>query len=100
MHDELDFPAGTVKIKKAGGHGGHNGLRDIMDRLSTDGFYRLRLGIGHPGHRSQVHDYVLSPPSSDDLSAIKTAILKSMSVLPELIAGNPEHAMQLLHREK
>ena len=58
-HDDLDLPAGTVKLKFNGGHGGHNGLRDIINHLGTQNFYRLRLGIGHPGHRDKVHDYVL-----------------------------------------
>jgi len=97
VHDELDFPAGTVRLKKGGGHGGHNGLRDIMQHLQTDGFYRLRLGIGHPGHRSQVHDYVLSRPSLHDFSLICEAIDRSFGVLPELMKGDAEKAMQKLH---
>lgn len=99
VHDELDFPAGTVRLKKGGGHGGHNGLRDIMQHLHTDGFFRLRLGIGHPGVRSQVHDYVLSRPSVHDLSLITDAIDQSMVVLPDLMAGDVEKAMQVLHSD-
>lgn len=99
VHDELDFPVGTVRLKKGGGHGGHNGLRDIMQQLQTDGFYRLRLGIGHPGHRSQVHDYVLNRPSLHDFSLICEAINQSIAVLPELMSGDAEKAMQKLHTE-
>lgn len=96
-HDELDFPAGTVRLKKGGGHGGHNGLRDIIQHLNSNEFYRLRLGIGHPGDRRQVHDYVLSRPSVDDFSKITAAIDQSLMVLPELMAGDIEKAMQVLH---
>lgn len=97
VHDELDFPVGTVRLKQAGGHGGHNGLRDIMQQLQTDTFYRLRLGIGHPGNRSQVHDYVLSRPSVHDFSLICDAIDQSIPILPTLMAGDIEKAMQALH---
>lgn len=97
VHDELDFSAGVIRLKKGGGHGGHNGLRDIIQRLNSHDFYRLRLGIGHPGHRSQVHDYVLSPPSKHDYTLITDAIEQSMIILSELLQGNIEKAMQLLH---
>jgi PTH1 family peptidyl-tRNA hydrolase len=97
VHDELDFPVGTVRLKQAGGHGGHNGLRDIMQQLQTDKFYRLRLGIGHPGNRSQVHDYVLSRPSVHDFSLICDAIDQSIPILPTLMSGDTEKAMQQLH---
>jgi PTH1 family peptidyl-tRNA hydrolase len=96
-HDELDFPVGTVRLKKGGGHGGHNGLRDIMQHLHTDGFYRLRLGIGHPGQRSEVHNYVLGKPSAQDHASIQHAIGQACAVLPDLMAGNIEKAMQVLH---
>jgi PTH1 family peptidyl-tRNA hydrolase len=97
IHDELDFPAGIVRLKKGGGHGGHNGLRDIMQHLQTGEFYRLRLGIGHPGDRSQVLDYVLGRPSAGDFSLICEAINQSVTVLPELMSGDMEKAMQTLH---
>lgn len=97
VHDELDFPAGSVRLKKGGGHGGHNGLRDIIQHLQTDGFYRLRLGIGHPGERSLVHNYVLGRPSVADYSLICAAINQSMTILPELMGGEIEKAMQKLH---
>ena len=97
VHDELDFPVGTVRLKYGGGHGGHNGLRDIIQQLQTDKFYRLRLGIGHPGDRNQVHDYVLSRPSVHDFSLIVDAIDQSIPILPALMAGDIEKAMQQLH---
>lgn len=100
IHDELDFPVGTVRLKKGGGHGGHNGLRDIMQHLQTDQFHRLRLGIGHPGHRNQVHDYVLSRPSVHDFSLICDAIDQSILILPELMSGDVEKAMQILHSKE
>lgn len=96
-HDELDFPAGTVRFKEQGGHGGHNGLRDIMQHLSTDRFNRLRVGIGHPGHRSEVLNYVLDAPSKQDKTLIIEAIQHSFLVLPELIAGDIQQAIQKLH---
>lgn len=99
-HDELDFPAGTVRLKQGGGHGGHNGLRDIMHHLNTDGFYRLRLGIGHPGHRNQVHDYVLNRPSKHDHALILEAIEQAITLVPELMTGAIEKAMQQLHTDK
>ncbi len=97
IHDELDFSAGTVRLKQGGGHGGHNGLRDIIQRLGTPDFYRFRVGIGHPGDRNQVHDYVLGRPSQPDITLISDAIGQSMVVLPELVQGNIEKAMQALH---
>ncbi len=96
-HDELDFPPGVVRLKRGGGHGGHNGLRDIMHHLHTDNFYRLRLGIGHPGDRSQVHDYVLNKPSKQDYTLILEAIDQALSIIPELLIGVIEKAMQKLH---
>ncbi|HVV69694.1 MAG TPA: aminoacyl-tRNA hydrolase [Gammaproteobacteria bacterium] len=96
-HDELDFPAGTIRFKEQGGHGGHNGLRDIMQHLSTDRFNRLRIGIGHPGQRSEVLNYVLAPPSKQDKCLITEAIQQSFSILPELVTGDIQQAIQKLH---
>jgi len=96
-HDELDFPAGTVRLKYQGGHGGHNGLRDIISHLGTHDFYRLRLGIGHPRDRDRVHDYVLSQPSHSDKQQIEASIDEAASVIPLLLAGKIEQAMQRLH---
>ncbi|NCN44293.1 MAG: aminoacyl-tRNA hydrolase [Piscirickettsiaceae bacterium CG_4_9_14_3_um_filter_43_564] len=97
VHDELDLSPGTAKLKSGGGHGGHNGLRDTIAALGTPAYLRLRLGIGHPGHRDQVVDYVLHPPSKPDLQQIETAIYEATRVLPDLFAGELSKAMQQLH---
>ena len=96
-HDDLDLPPGTVRLKKDGGHGGHNGLRDLIPQLGGKGFLRLRIGIGHPGHRDQVVGYVLKAPSSDDRVLIERAIDDALAVLPKLVAGDIEAAMHQLH---
>lgn len=95
-HDELDFPAGDIRLKQGGGHGGHNGLRDIIECLGPD-FYRLRIGIGHPGHRDQVTPYVLSAPSSSDKKLILQSIDNVLTIIPDLIEGHFQKAMQTLH---
>jgi len=97
VHDELDLAPGTARLKKGGGHGGHNGLRDIASALNGPGFLRLRLGIGHPGHRDAVVDYVLDRPSRDDEAAITTAIDRAADVLPQLLSGEIQRAMNALH---
>ncbi|OGV26703.1 MAG: aminoacyl-tRNA hydrolase [Legionellales bacterium RIFCSPHIGHO2_12_FULL_37_14] len=96
-HDDLDLPAGTIKLKKGGGHGGHNGLRDIISHLGTTEFHRLRIGIGHPGNKDKVHDYVLSAPSKNDKELINAAIMQALNVLPNILALQWSHAMQTLH---
>ncbi|MFT3741726.1 MAG: aminoacyl-tRNA hydrolase [Gammaproteobacteria bacterium] len=96
-HDELDFSPGTVRLKEQGGHGGHNGLRSITQHLQTDHYNRLRIGIGHPGHRDRVHDYVLSRPSQADYSRILDSFIKVDNVLPEFLLGDRQKAIQLLH---
>jgi len=97
VHDDLDLPVGTVKLKKGGGHGGHNGLRDLIPHLGGKDFLRLRIGIGHPGHRDDVVGYVLKAASRDDRMAIDLAINEAVKILPELVAGNIEAAMKDLH---
>ncbi len=97
VHDELDLPAGTVKLKKGGGHGGHNGLRDLISHFSSRDFWRLRLGIDHPGHKSQVVDYVLKRPSKQDRQLIEAAIDDALRLMPDIIAGDFEKVMQQLH---
>lgn len=97
VHDELDLPVGSARLKLDGGHGGHNGLRDIMSRLSSNQFYRLRLGIGHPGNKDDVHDYVLHKPSLSDMQLIIDAIDKSLIAIPDIVAGNFNKAMNFLH---
>jgi len=100
VHDELDLPPGTVRLKKGGGHGGHNGLRDLISHLGSKEFYRLRLGIGHPGHRDQVVDYVLRKPSLEDRRLIEDAIYEALNVMPDILAGQFEKAMNTLHTTK
>ena len=97
VHDDLDLPAGTVRLKKDGGHGGHNGLRDLISHLGGKDFLRLRIGIGHPGHRDDVVGYVLKSPSASDRSLIDRAIDDALSVLPKIISGDIEAAMKDLH---
>ncbi len=96
-HDEIDLPPGTAKLKTGGGHGGHNGLRDIISQLGTNDFHRLRIGVGHPGSKDQVVDYVLHNASRDDRILIDRDIDDAVSVMPELVSGALEQAMQKLH---
>ncbi len=98
IHDELDLEPGIVRLKVAGGHGGHNGLRSLIAHLGSNAFIRLRLGIGHPGHRAQVTNYVLEAPSMSDKKAIDEAIEQSLCVLTPILAGQFELAMNRLHR--
>lgn len=100
-HDELDMPPGVAKLKQGGGHGGHNGLRDIIAQLGNqNNFHRLRLGIGHPGHSSMVSNFVLgrAPRSEQDL--LDTSIDFALGVLPEMLAGEWTKAMHKLHSQK
>jgi PTH1 family peptidyl-tRNA hydrolase len=96
-HDELDFAPGVAKLKLGGGIAGHNGLRDISQRLGSHDYWRLRLGIGHPGDKSVVHDYVLQKPSPEDRAAIERAIESASEVLPLALAGDLQGAMLKLH---
>lgn len=96
-HDELDLPPGTARLKHGGGHGGHNGLRDIVDHLGSNEFVRLRLGIGHPGRADLVTDYVLSAPSRSDRTLIDDAISAALPVIPLLLNGELQKAMNRLH---
>lgn len=97
VHDELDFAPGVAKMKQGGGIAGHNGLKDISQRLGSHDYWRLRLGIGHPGDRNVVADYVLNKPSAEDRQAIDGAIGRSIEVLPLCLAGDMQGAMQKLH---
>jgi PTH1 family peptidyl-tRNA hydrolase len=99
VHDELDFAPGTARMKLGGGVAGHNGLKDIAVRLGTHDFWRLRLGIGHPGERGAVVDYVLSKPSQEDRVAIEAAIERALEILPQIVAGDLQGAMQKLHTQ-
>ncbi len=97
-YDELDLPPGTARFKFDGGHGGHNGIRDIMSALgNARNFYRLRIGIGHPGHASQVTGHVLSRASSEDALAIRQSMESALDCLDFALAGQWEKAMHQLH---
>ena len=100
VHDELDLPPGVLRLKKGGGHGGHNGLRDMIAHFSSKEFMRLRVGIGHPGSSSEVTNYVLGSPSNDDKQLLQDAIEHSMTVLPQIVAGEYQKAMNHLHSSK
>ena len=97
VHDELDLPPGAAKLKKGGGHGGHNGLKDIARMLGTPDFWRLRLGIGHPGDRNAVVNYVLHTPGQDEMALIEQGMDAGATILPQLLAGRFEDAMLKLH---
>ncbi|MBG6288378.1 aminoacyl-tRNA hydrolase [Pseudomonas nitroreducens] len=100
-HDELDMPPGVAKLKKGGGHGGHNGLRDIIAQLGNqNGFHRLRLGIGHPGHSSLVSGFVLGRAPRAEQELLDTSIDFALGVLPEMLDGDWPRAMQKLHSQK
>ncbi len=97
-HDELDIAPGEVRLKKGGGHGGHNGLRDTISSLGNDNnFYRLRVGIGHPGNKSQVTGYVLGKPAKEDREKIDQAIYESVRTIETIVKGEHDKAMQYLH---
>jgi peptidyl-tRNA hydrolase, PTH1 family len=97
VHDELDLPAGTAKLKFGGGHGGHNGLKDIHAALGTADYWRLRLGIDHPGDKNEVINYVLKAPTKAEKDALEANIHAGCSVVPFLLKGEFESAMQKLH---
>lgn len=96
-HDDIDLPAGTIKLKFDGGDGGHNGLKDIIRHLNTKQFYRLRIGVGHPGVRQDVADYVLSNPSKADKAHIEQAIKEGEAAIPLILNNEIQKAMQQLH---
>lgn len=99
VHDELDLPPGVARLKMGGGHGGHNGLKDIAAQLGNKDFWRLRLGIGHPGEKSEVVNYVLNPPRNDEFTQIENAIIDSLRVLPDMLRGDFSVAMLKLHTQ-
>ena len=95
-HDEIDLPPGSIKLKWAGGHGGHNGLRSIFSHLNQN-FWRLRIGVGHPGHKDEVVSYVLKKTSNTDRIEINAALDEAVSCLDECFRGEMEAAMKKLH---
>ena len=100
VHDDLDLPPGTVRVKQGGGHGGHNGLRDIFSKLGSREFIRLRIGIGHPGNSDDVTDWVLRKPSSEDKTAILDAIDRALDEINPMMAGDLEPVMKALHTQQ
>ncbi len=99
-HDELDLPPGTARLKKGGGHGGHNGLRDTISHLGTREFQRLRLGIGHPGDSRQVTGYVLGRLGKQETEQLSSIIDETLRVLPDAASGKLSAAMNRLHSVK
>jgi PTH1 family peptidyl-tRNA hydrolase len=100
VHDELDFPPGTARIKQGGGIAGHNGLKDISQRLATHDYWRLRLGVGKPPPGMEGADYVLQKPSAEDRTAIDSAIARAIEILPLCLSGDLQTAMHKLHTEE
>lgn len=99
VHDELDLQPGIARYKKAGGHGGHNGLRDIFKHYSKD-FWRLRIGVGHPGDKSKVLSFVMKPSPRAEMDLIDNAMDRAMDTMPEVLSGDLEAAMRSLHKKQ
>ena len=97
VHDELDIAPGQVKLKRGGGHAGHNGLRDVHEQLGSSDYWRLRLGIGHPGVKSEVIHWVLKKPAAEHQQAIEDCVARSLQAVPLLVAGEMTKATMLLH---
>ena len=100
VHDELDLAPGQAKLKKGGGHAGHNGLRDIHAQLGTPDYWRLRLGIGHPGDKNEVANWVLKKPILDEHIAVEQAIDRSAKAFDKLVAGEMDAATMIIHTDK
>jgi len=97
VHDEIDLDAGTIRLKKGGGHGGHNGLRDISEKLGHGDYLRLRIGVGHPGEKTRVTSHVLSRPTGEDEELINQSIERGIDILPLLFSGEMNKAMTRLN---
>lgn len=100
VHDEIDLLPGVVRLKRGGGAGGHNGLRDIIARLGTQEFMRLRIGVGHPGHANEVTSYVLRRAPAEEQELVEQAIVRAIEVFPLILAGEYERAMNRLHSKR
>jgi PTH1 family peptidyl-tRNA hydrolase len=100
VHDELDFPPGVARVKQGGGIAGHNGLKDISQRLASHEYWRLRLGVGKPQPGREGADYVLEKPPAEEKGAIDAAIDKCLGVLPQMLSGDMQSAMNKLHTEE
>ena len=99
-HDELDFAPGQIKLKRGGSHGGHNGLRDIHAQLGTPDYWRLRIGIGHPGVKAEVANWVLKKPSPDQRTLIEDSIIHALQAEAALLAGDMDKATLQIHTTK
>ena len=97
IHDDLDLQPGTLRVKQGGGNGGHNGLKDIQAHLTTPDFWRLRIGIGHPGDRNEVVNYVLKAPRKEEQELIDASLDRSLLQWPKFAAGEYEAAQRVLH---
>jgi PTH1 family peptidyl-tRNA hydrolase len=100
VHDELDFEPGAARLKQGGGIAGHNGLKDISQRLASHDYWRLRIGVGKPPPGTEGGDYVLQKPPAEERAAIDAAIDKSLALLPQIIAGDMQAAMNKLHTDE
>ena len=100
VHDELDFEPGIARVKQGGGIAGHNGLKDISQRLASHDYWRLRIGVGKPPAGTEGADYVLQKPPAEERAAIDAAIDKSLAVLPQILSGDMQSAMNKLHTEE
>jgi PTH1 family peptidyl-tRNA hydrolase len=100
VHDELDVPPGQAKLKFGGGHGGHNGLRDIHAQLGTGDYWRLRLGIGHPGDKAEVADWVLKKPAPEQREAMEACVTRTLQAAPDLLSGDMTRATLLVNTHK
>jgi PTH1 family peptidyl-tRNA hydrolase len=99
VHDELDLPIGRVRLKVGGGHGGHNGIRDIIRALGGADFVRLRIGVGRPGRGRDVVGFLLNAPPDEERQALKEQVLRAVDVVPDIVAGRYAAAMNVLHRD-
>jgi peptidyl-tRNA hydrolase, PTH1 family len=100
VHDEIDLDAGVVRFKQGGGHGGHNGLRDIIEQLDSNAFNRLRIGVGHPGDKDLVTPHLLGSSNADDCTIIMESITAALDVMPEVFNGEFMKAMNKLHKKQ
>lgn len=100
VHDELDLPPGVLRLKKGGGSGGHRGLNDIIAKLGSKDFYRLRVGIGHPGSSDQVTAFVLQKAPTSESKLVEDALHRATKYLPDIVTGNHSAAMNELHRKQ
>ncbi|MFZ9335816.1 MAG: aminoacyl-tRNA hydrolase [Burkholderiaceae bacterium] len=100
VHDELDVVPGQAKLKLGGGHAGHNGLRDIHAQLGTGDYWRLRIGIGHPGVKSEVANWVLKKPAPEQRTAIEECVTRTLKAVPAMLAGEMDKATLLVHTHK